>query len=894
MRMLPFLVVVGFAFCGAVSSAHGQAGSLDATFGEDGVVTQGIGVAEKNVARGAVVQSDGRVVLAGSADNLSLSASWFGLARFHSRGTLDTSFGTGGHAEAGFEYPAAAHAIALQPDGRLVAVGWTEESGGGPRAFALARFGIDGTPDVTFGDNGLVVTPFGGGAEANAVALQPDGRIVVAGIAASGGGFAVARYLPDGTLDPDFGDGGRVTITFDTYSSARAIAIDSAERIVVAGHGGRSLVVVRFLDDGSPDLTFGTNGRVLLNLDSYTLGYALALQPPDDRIVVAGSVIDTGGGRDFVLVRLAEDGALDSTFGESGAVRTEFSGSSYAHALAIAPDSEILAAGHELGNGGGAVLARYLPDGELDPTFGEEGRLRDVGLSDAWALSAVASGRAIVAGTAALPRGSGFAATRLFADGRLDPSFGGDGSVTTRGFGTSNAAATAVATLPDGRTVAAGCATTRSGRGFYLARFDAEGALDPSFGEDGVVVTEFGEDACVYDLALQPDGRLLALGTSSGLVATSSRLAAARYLPNGTLDSTFGEEGRVMLFPAFAARTFQLLPEGQIVAGGCLLGVGGGLALARLLPDGAPDLTFSEDGLTAAGLAGCAVDLAVHPDGRTVAVGSVTRRVTTDESDGVMYRFLPDGSLDAAFGSLIHLSLINELTMVNLQPDGGVIVGGYFGPVSVTFNLLRYTPEGTRDLSFGEEGLARPLDNGRDLAVLPDGRLFVAGSHDAHLALARLLPDGALDPAFGVGGVTTTEIETYSYASALSFLADGRAVASGGSASTSGTRMVIVRYLEAVEVAAETEASPSITAMSVFPNPSAREATVNLALATASEVSVTVYDVLGRRAAMLYRGPLGMGTHTFALDAARLPAGLYLVRATGDGVEATQRITVLR
>lgn len=285
-------------------------GNLDSAFGAGGTVTTGYG--QNGVeARGAVLQPDGKIVIAGTAFANGPTDDDFLLARYNSDGSLDQTFGTNGLVTTDFGVVVAgpdapldrATAVALQSDGKIVAAGTT---GGRFSDFGVARYSPDGSLDAAFGTNGRAIGNLSPGAHAYALAIQPDGAILVAGSAAAGTNgepFAVVRLRSDGSLDSSFGVGGTVTATFEGGSAgARAIAIAADGGIVVGGSGfglssldanGQEVLnggfaLVRYRADGTLDTSFGTGGRVLTTVgDAGAVINSLALQP-DGRIVVAG------------------------------------------------------------------------------------------------------------------------------------------------------------------------------------------------------------------------------------------------------------------------------------------------------------------------------------------------------------------------------------------------------------------------------------------------------------------------------------------------------------------------------------------------------------------------------------------------------------------------------
>jgi uncharacterized delta-60 repeat protein len=401
-----------------------------------------------------------------------------------------------------------------------------------------------GELDPAFGSGGKVTTDMGGNEGARASALQPDGKLIVAGLAESKkkeAKFAVARYNRDGSLDSSFGGDGVAGYSFDAYNdNATTVAIQPDGKIVVAGDVftrqslSYDFALVRFNSDGSLDFSFGSRGEVLL--DFYGLEdriYGVAIQP-DGKIIAAGWC-DAGGGNDFALARFNPGGSVDTSFGSQGRVNTDFFHSSdTATAVAIQSDGRIVLAGSESGN---FALARYNSDGMLDPTFGAEGKVNTDFHNDwDWANALVIEpdGKILVAGYA----GSGaasvnydFALARYNADGSFDPSFGDEGRVSTDFFGNVDSAYD-ILIQPDGHIIVTGFAATSadfSSDDFALARYNSDGSLDTSFGLNGKVNTDFfGDDDWAFDAVLTLNGRVIAVGLSTS-GSTRQDIALACY-----------------------------------------------------------------------------------------------------------------------------------------------------------------------------------------------------------------------------------------------------------------------------------------------------------------------------------------------------------------------------
>jgi uncharacterized delta-60 repeat protein len=398
-----------------VTRVEATAGDLDPTFGTAGKVTTDFFDGDDDVFAVAI-QPGGKIVVAGLAQ-ISSEDSDFALARYNRDGSLDTSFGDDGKVTTDFfGFAEAAIAVALQPDGKIVAVGGT--GFGFAFDFALARYNRDGSLDTSFGDGGKVTTDFFGGADqARAVAIQPGGKIVVAGLvrlSSEDFDFALARYNRDGSLDTSFGDGGKVTTDFFGFSdTASAVAIQPGGKIVVAGSAQVSsedydFALARYNRDGSLDTRFGDGGKVTTDffaaVDNVT---AVALQP-GGRIVAAGGAFNISTGNDFALARYNRDGSLDTSFGDGGKVTTDFfgfGGVDSATAVALHTGGRIVAAGAAGGSSGilDFALARYNRDGSLDTSFGDSGKVTTDffgGFDEATAVALQPGGRIVAAGFA--------------------------------------------------------------------------------------------------------------------------------------------------------------------------------------------------------------------------------------------------------------------------------------------------------------------------------------------------------------------------------------------------------------------------------------------------------------------------------------------------------------
>jgi uncharacterized delta-60 repeat protein len=365
-------------------TAEIKAGDLDLRFGTSGIViTQMSQQGGNDEIMSIAVQSDGRIVAVGPAWRGETNKD-FGLARYNPDGTLDDTFGTGGKVITNLsninneDIPFAA---VLQPDGRIVAAGFAFNGSEGPD-FALARFNTDGSLDTSFGAGGKVTTPLGGDDKALGLVIQQDGKIVAAGHASTN--FALVRYNTDGSLDTSFGKAGKVITDIsaaNTNNNAQGFAIQPDGRLVASGFvfnssTGGDTTLVRYNTDGSLDTSFGTGGKVIINLSPVN-GHDHALEvaiQPDNKIVAVGDVNNGSTGRDFTIIRLNSDGRLDTSYGTGGIVTTDIDGQDNAYAIALQLGGRIIAAGYCADNRDFA-LVRYNADGSLDTSFGAGGKV---------------------------------------------------------------------------------------------------------------------------------------------------------------------------------------------------------------------------------------------------------------------------------------------------------------------------------------------------------------------------------------------------------------------------------------------------------------------------------------------------------------------------------------
>ncbi len=368
------LLGVAIACLAVPGSAIAAAGDLDPSFAGDGIVTS------SNAYQGGgggpvAIDSRGRIVVASETS----------IERYRPNGTLDDSFSGDGRTDTQF----IVRSIAIDSQDRIVAAGYAQNPADPKRnqVFAVGRFRVNGTPDPSFSGDGLTLTPIGGAGDdqADGVTIDGQGRIVAAGLSfkhPAGTFFALARYMPNGNPDTSFSGDGQLQTEFPNAHNAfgQAVALDSKGRIVVAGRTNDTFAVARYGPRGGLDSSFSGDGTLTTAMAANASGGETVAVDDSDRIVVGGLASFANPSKyEFALARYQPNGALDHSFSGDGKSYTSFGRDrSDATGLAIDDQGRIVAAGwtfDEDNSRSAFALARYTPDGALDPIFSGDGRV---------------------------------------------------------------------------------------------------------------------------------------------------------------------------------------------------------------------------------------------------------------------------------------------------------------------------------------------------------------------------------------------------------------------------------------------------------------------------------------------------------------------------------------
>ena len=754
-----------------LKNSYPQAGQLDNTFGQGGIVTTALNVSGKSQINSIALQSDGKLIAAGVSNN-GTSAD-FTIARYNPDGSLDNSFGINGIVITQIgDTNECIESVVIQPDGKILTGGYSIMDSSND--FALARYNPDGSLDSEFGTGGIVTTPIGDKDDKIfSIALQSDGKIVAGGcyIDSSYWSFALVRYNSDGSLDDSFGTNGSVTTSIGPrHDVINTVLIQPDGKIVAVGYSNNGdnydFAVARYNTNGFLDDDFGTHGIVTTPIGTgHDAAYPAVLQ--SDGKIIAACYSHNGHDEDFALVRYNPNGTLDNAFGESGKVITQVgTGHDRIYSLAIQNDRKIVAAGLSISSTSDFTVARYNENGSLDEFFGSNGlTVTPVGtLGDvAFSVLIQSDGKIVAAGYSVKNGNNNFALVRYNDNGTCDDSFGQYGIVTTP-VGKEKSAGYSVKIQGDGKIIVAGYTFNDSCYTSSLVRFNPDGNRDNSFGTDGIVLTQTGtSNTMVYSAALQSDGKIIVGGKYYKGFYNGFYLA--RYNINGTLDNSFGSYGIVTTeigkytddVRSIAIQN-NLNGEKKIIAAGRTFNGSSSndFALARYNMNGTPDLSFGTNGI-----------------------------VTTDIESGYDW-----------------------IESIAIQDDGKILALGYSGESGkYDFALARYNAEGTLDYSFGDSGIVITSigairDLGRTLAIQSDGKIIAAGNSFSEdycdCVLVRYNTDGSLDGSFATGGILTASYERFdNYIVSMALQDDGKIIAGGWGSSHAGINdFVLSRYTQ--------------------------------------------------------------------------------------------------
>ncbi len=600
-------------------------GRPDSTFGANGLAfgAASPGLADKLNA--ILRQPDGKILAAGSsfADGAPSDQQSVMLSRFLANGKKDNTFGANGtvrlpYPGQNFEF----HALALQPDGRIVAAGSNDD------LILVARFQPNGQPDSTFGLHGVRQLQYSaaGKTRCRAVSVLPGGKILLGGWCHEywlNNGAVLVRLQPDGASDPTFGNSGIIGMSFvhcDYQLSTSAMVVQGDGRIVLATNGQNNdpkgvSGIFRFLPDGTVDSSFAVNGEWLQAVGSGNSALCAVFLTTDGKILAGGTAKERDD-YDFMLLRLYAHGDYDPLFGNNGRVFTNFGwGRDWIHSLHRGPGGSVLATGNAFNSnlmsaGSSCVLTKLLANGSPDLDFGYAGTLL-FPAGETEAVTVQPDGKILVgtdnyAGTTGYP----LQVFRFLANGMVDSTFGQIGHVDSV-LGTFLFASLAhIGVLSTGKIIVAGTGIKQPGasRDLILTCLNPDGSRDSTFGNKGLVLRDFNsQNDAVDGLLILPGDKILLVGNCWNGSVKKRDVVLMRLHYNGAPDALWGQDG--VLFDDFEApageqvTSMTLTPDGKLMLAvlGQLTLPGGQSAqaknvLARYNANGSPDAAFGSNG----------------------------------------------------------------------------------------------------------------------------------------------------------------------------------------------------------------------------------------------------------------------------------------------------------
>ncbi|MDO7848004.1 T9SS type A sorting domain-containing protein [Hymenobacter sp. M29] len=801
-------------------------------------------------------QADGKRVVGGYFTRVNGAATGANFARLDAAGVVDAAFSQNTGAVSGVSQ------VLGLPTGQYLLAGGGAIIAGRTTRNELLRLNADGTADATF-TAGTGAALNGSPGFGQLYAVQPDGKIIVAGYFDHYNGVAAAgvvRLNNNGSVDNSF----NVGTGFDPLALPGSVAVQVDGKILLGGefdafNGQPAAGLVRLNANGSVDATFTSP----LLVSSYTEGIVVQ---PDGKVLINGFLnLPSSTSRYAGLARLLSSGVLDPNFVTSNFLDGDISTNTAEPAVLLQPDGKIIVSGYFTGAVGNRV-ARLNTDGTSDVTF-------QVGTGPStapWTMGLQADGTLLVGGGFGAFNGVEQPLVRLTAGGVVEAPFAPRLQI--------GGTAAALALQPDGKVLLGGDFTEINGQAVHrLVRLQPGGALDAAFGAaTGVLPTP------VTTLALQPNGKVL-VGTAESVL---------RYETSGSPDATFAPFVTGPGYFVNSVAGLALQADGRVLVAGSLSGTANGTpvnGLARLTTSGAVDPSFVRavnDPVLGTGSAADAV--LVQADGRVVLSGRF--RVGNATVFRVV-RYESTGALDASFNNTAVYNFTapaaaGHVFALAQQADGKLLVGGSFGQVDGVprYNVARLTTTGALDPSF-----TSPLAMSgavRVLTIQPNGRVLVGGNFSqatspTHNNLTRVLDNGLVDGTFGSTANPNGQVRS------IAVQPDGAILLAGAFTTVSGLPRLGVARITAANVLHVKAPAAVAERTAAWPVPA--HGRLHVAPdASAQPQALELLDALGRP---VRTQPLAGATET-TLDLENLPVGVYLLRVRYAVGTVTRRVVV--
>ncbi|MEI7505770.1 MAG: hypothetical protein WCK23_03040, partial [Actinomycetes bacterium] len=652
-------------------------GAFDTTYAASSVTpgVKSLSISQTTYAGGSsafAFDSVGRLVVVGSTLNSSTKSSY--VARLLTNGEYDTTFNSIGYLEVLTPTATAYSSMAITTGDKIIVGGSRYIVGGSNRA-VVAKFNTDGTPDLSFDADGWVDVSSAGAI--SAIAVQADGKIVVAGITDIGGAQTsfVSRLNSSGSIDTTFGASGSFVYPASDAALFYDLLIEASGKIVIFGLAGSNfykvdLLAVRLTGNGTLDSSFGNNGTSQTPVGFSVLGSAGTVQG-DGRYILVGQTPVAIEAQRAVIVRLDSLGKPDASFLSGGFTQqNSLLNDVYGSRILELADGSFITLGVSVA-APYMYLVKYRSDGTIDRSFGSDFGvgIGTIGLaagptgatSDILNLDSQSNGRILV--LAQQPTVTGNPVVFGFTNaGILDPTFGVAGAATVS---VGPMYPSKMVVLPDNKILVTAFTTATGASSIY--RLNANGTIDTSFGTGGstLIASPDTSPAQVYGMNVSTDGKIIVVGAYYAIA--DPRTLISRYSANGTLDTTFGTNGFAFAGTGTSgnsAFTVNVLPDSRLLISGTSdFGASHEIFLTRLSSSGAADTTFGTNGYvryTGVSVSAHAV-VAVQPDQR-ILIGYATNQV-------IINRLNENGSIDLTFGtngSITRIAAGGERDIIDL------------------------------------------------------------------------------------------------------------------------------------------------------------------------------------------------------------------------------------
>lgn len=508
-----------------ITARYNPNGSIDTSFGNNGAVMEDYFIC--NPGNSLIIQPNGKILVAGTGIDTIDWYTNFTTLRYNTDGTLDNTFSNDGKVITKWdEESVKGYCATLQTDGKIVFAGSNYKGGlfyaSQNYDIILSRYNSNGTPDNTFGTNGIVISDTDGSDDvANSIVLQADNKILIAGFKYAGNEYnLMMRFNTNGEIDTSFNKTGRITIQKKSEDVANSIILGPDSKIIVAGSSDNTLALAQYdLNHYSNlDLLFGRNGIVKTRIVGLT---GSIISQPENKILLMG---------DSCLSRFNSDGSSDNLFGVMGLIT--FDSLSLKQAI-VQPDRKIVVSGFTTLPENKFTLLRFTSDGLPDISFGSGGKvITDFSNNGDYAYACVMQqdGKIILAGDTKISDSieqtmdTDFALARYNTDGTPDNLFGIDGKITTT-LSNSIDHCSSIALQPDGKILCTGT----SDNSFVLIRYNSNGDIDTTFGTNGTIISS---DIGHY-------GNKVLLQSLEKILVLVDSIKVIRFNLDGTLDEEF-------------------------------------------------------------------------------------------------------------------------------------------------------------------------------------------------------------------------------------------------------------------------------------------------------------------------------------------------------------------